>query len=282
MPVPHSDKPNQRYEIAPHPIGVVHSPIASREDMPKGGLPASIEVFPEFEEGLEGIEDNTHIMAIAWLHEAARDRLKVMRPGDRQGSHPRGVFSTRSPNRPNPVGVMTARLLRREGRILYLDRLDMVDGTPVLDIKPHAPGFDGAFSARTARELSPNLHRDPRRELLDLLHEAASFHGEICPGLALGVRIMYHTMTAWGVAQKDPKVSITLGEDGCITDALQALSGATFGNRRLAVGRGKDFILQHDARRLTYTLKELKGRDADYVLSAEESDLFQITETTTE
>lgn len=279
MPVhpTHHPQADQASSLSLRPIGVVHSPISSRDRMPKGGVPADIEVYPEFEEGLKEIEGNTHITVIVWLHQAARDRLTVTR---RMGSDhiPRGVFATRSPIRPNPIGVMTARLMGREGRILHLDRLDIIDGTPVLDVKPYAPGFDGAFSARSARELSTTRDPDRKRELQDMAYEAQSFHGETCPGLVLGVRMLYHAMVTWGIAQKDPQLSITVGNRGCIADALQALSGATFGNGRLAAGRDEDFVLQHDSRRLTFALKRPGKRALEDILEADITELFAIWE----
>src|SRR3972149_2221429 len=136
-------------------VGVVHSTVMRSEDMPRGGVPATLEVFPEFTDGLLGIESNTHIVVVGWLHKADRSELLIQRDDRDDGLSRRGVFACRSPARPNPIGVTTVKLLRREGNRLQVSSLDMIDGTPILDIKPHSAGFDGVFSARSARDLAP-------------------------------------------------------------------------------------------------------------------------------
>ncbi len=97
-------------------------------------------VFPEYGEGLDGIERFSHIILLCWMHKAERDVLKV---------HPRprpelflGVFATRSPSRPNPIGLYTVKLLSRIGLELRIQPIDAYAGTPVLDIKPYIPGLD--------------------------------------------------------------------------------------------------------------------------------------------
>ncbi|MEM0283916.1 MAG: tRNA (N6-threonylcarbamoyladenosine(37)-N6)-methyltransferase TrmO [Sulfolobales archaeon] len=111
------------------------------------GVQGSIEILPEYEEALEGIEGFSHIIVIAYLHKAISRRgvlrvrpRKFMRYGLSEEEIPEvGVFCTDSPHRPNPIAVSIVRLLKREGRILHVDGLDLFDGTPVLDIKPYTP-----------------------------------------------------------------------------------------------------------------------------------------------
>jgi tRNA (adenine37-N6)-methyltransferase len=121
------------------PIGFVHSPHTDTSQIPKGcgarheaeGL---IEVLPEFEEGLLDIEGFSHLFVI-WVFDRAEGFALVgMPPTDER---PHGVFATRSPRRPNPLGLTVVRLLGREGRRLRVAGLDMLDGTPVLDLKPY-------------------------------------------------------------------------------------------------------------------------------------------------
>lgn len=225
--------------------------------MPRRGVRAGIEVFPQFLPGLHRIEQNSHIMVIAWLHRAERDLLQVQRPRWEEG--PRGVFACRSPSRPNPIGITTVKLLRREGANLDVEPLDFIDGTPVLDIKPHSAGLDGVFAARSARDLTPIAKFDPAREREAMLREAENFHGELCPGIALGVRMLYHTGCHFNVAQKDPELRVYLGEDGCICDALQALTGATFGNGRLRVSREASFAIGYRERELVFLARAQAG-----------------------
>ena len=127
------------------PVGTVRSTLTRPEDAPRqgraAGTEAVLEIDPACEEGLAGIGDNERLIVICWLHLAARDRLRVHPRGD--GSSPeRGVFATRSPLRPNPFAVYTVDLLEVDGRRLRVRGIDAVDGTPVLDIRPHRPGLD--------------------------------------------------------------------------------------------------------------------------------------------
>ncbi len=136
-------------EITLKPIGVVHTD-ASIEEI-KGsyfGVKGVIEVYPEYEEGLEYIEDFSHIILIAWLHHVTEEQRKVLKVRHRRLKRfgveiddlPEvGVFCTDSPHRPNPIALSIVRLVERKGRFLYVDGLDLFDGTPILDIKAYTP-----------------------------------------------------------------------------------------------------------------------------------------------
>jgi len=258
------------------PIGRVRSPIADPAAMPIWGVPAEVEVFPEYAEGLEAIETNTHIIVIGWLHQADRTQLRVHSRHSRPDQPPRGVFGLRSSIRPNPLALCVARLLRVEGPRLYLERLDLIDGTPVVDLKRYAVGWDCVFAARSSRELSFPHGHDAPETLRDMLNEAEHFHGERCAGLAIGVQIIYHAMRAWQVGPKDPALRLWLGQDGCIADALQALSGATWGNGRLKVGRGSAFRLAYGEEALTFTPRRPSAGDPEELLRADPQTLFTV------
>lgn len=125
------------------PVGVVRSPFKEPADLPPPAFApprffekstGEIEIFPDFEPGLEGLEGFSHIIVLFHFHRAGGAKLKVVPPGE---SRPRGVFATRSPHRPNPLGLSVLRLLGRHGRVLEVSGLDLIDGTPVLDIKPY-------------------------------------------------------------------------------------------------------------------------------------------------
>jgi tRNA-Thr(GGU) m(6)t(6)A37 methyltransferase TsaA len=246
--------------------------------MSRRGVPAYIEVYADYVDGLLKIEGNSHIMVIGWLHRADRDLLQVDRYSIDGQVTKKGVFACRAPVRPNPIGVTTARLLRIEGARLYVDELDMIDGTPVLDIKPHAPGFDAIFAARSVRDLFWTPYRDPGRVQESMLDEAENFHGERCSGVALGVRMMFQAMRTFEVAQKNPGLRLVLGLDGCVADALQALSGATFGNGRLVVGAEPVFRFRHGRRELTFGLRDHGAGSPDEVMSRDIDQLFDIAE----
>jgi tRNA-Thr(GGU) m(6)t(6)A37 methyltransferase TsaA len=121
------------------PIGVVRSPLTEREEAPnqggEGAPDAFIEFTPEVEEALEGIEAGDELIVITWLHESRRDVLKTHPRGDT--SVPlAGVFATRSPDRPNPLGLHPVTVLEIDGRRLKVGPLEAIDGTPVVDLKP--------------------------------------------------------------------------------------------------------------------------------------------------
>jgi tRNA-Thr(GGU) m(6)t(6)A37 methyltransferase TsaA len=126
------------------PIGTVHSPINEKsENLPfqsfSSDVEGTIELKPEFELGLEGIEGFSHLFIVFYLHKNRKVKLKTVPLLEEEE---RGIFGTRSPSRPNHIGVSTVRLLSREGRILRVKGLDIFDGTPVLDIKPYVPKVD--------------------------------------------------------------------------------------------------------------------------------------------
>ena len=88
----------------------------------------------------------------------------------------------RAPGRPNPIGLTSARVLGVEGRVVRLDRLDMIDGTPIVDIKRYSPGWNSIFSARTSRDTEHPGNRNRASFLRDMLVEAVNFHGVRCVG----------------------------------------------------------------------------------------------------
>ena len=123
------------------PIGVIHSPFSSAEETPIQPVfskenRGTVEVFDEYSEGLKDIDGFSHIMLIYCFHEAGETEL-VRRPFMDDRSH--GIFAMRHFNRPNPVGLSTVRLLSVEGNVLKVEGIDVLDGTPLLDIKPHIP-----------------------------------------------------------------------------------------------------------------------------------------------
>lgn len=259
------------YEI--RPIGRVVSSVEKGDGMPIDGVPASVEVYPEYEAGLSGIESNTHLLILGWFHRADRESLTL----SRHGGPERGVFGMRSPGRPNPVGLTSARVLGVEGRVVRLDRLDMIDRTPIVDIKRYSPGWDSIFSARTARDTEQPGDRNRESFLRDMLFEAENFHGERCVGAALGARMVDYTIHHWCIAKKEPGLKVTWGPDGRINDALQAITGATSGNGRLDFGAGDDYALSWKGWSLRFTPREV-GLGVEDVLSAALGEVMGVEE----
>jgi len=123
------------------PIGRVHSPYTATGEIPKGlgvehRAEGAIEIFPEYESGLLDVEGFSHLYVL-WVFDRAGDLPTIWVGTPPADDRPHGVFATRSPRRPNPLALTTVELLRREGRTLYVRGVDMLDGTPVLDLKPY-------------------------------------------------------------------------------------------------------------------------------------------------
>jgi tRNA-Thr(GGU) m(6)t(6)A37 methyltransferase TsaA len=138
-------------KITYHSIGIIHSPFADPEGMPiqptgAASAPGVAEVFPEFADGLRDLDGFSHVVLLYHLHRARRASLEVIPFLEDQA---RGVFATRAPTRPNPIGLSIVELRRIEGRHLHLGNVDILDGTPLLDIKPYVPEFDRPRHVRT-------------------------------------------------------------------------------------------------------------------------------------
>jgi tRNA-Thr(GGU) m(6)t(6)A37 methyltransferase TsaA len=126
------------------PIGFLRTPFTSLLDMPI--QPSSdkaqsgyVDIFPEYEEALKDIGLFSHVILLYYFHAQSKTRLTV-KPFLDDVEH--GVFATRAPARPNPIGMSVVELVKLEKNRLFLNKLDMLDGTPLLDIKPYVPQFD--------------------------------------------------------------------------------------------------------------------------------------------
>lgn len=130
-------------EIKYHPIGIVHSPFKEPKGTPIQptaalGIKATVEIYHEYEEGLQDLECFSHIIIIYHFHLSKHYNLKV-KPYMDNNFH--GVFATRSPSRPNPIGLSVVRLISIENNVLNVQNIEIIEGTPVLDIKPYIPEF---------------------------------------------------------------------------------------------------------------------------------------------
>jgi len=151
------------HEIIYKPIGIIHSPFKEPRGTPiqpsaAGDVEGMVEVFPEYVEGLKDIEGFSHLILIYHFHLVKRSALQVKPYMDDQ-SH--GVFATRAPARPNSIGISIVRLLEVEDTKLHIQGVDVVDGTPLLDIKPYVPQFDAGAVERIGW-LETNVNRLPR------------------------------------------------------------------------------------------------------------------------
>ena len=125
-------------------IGIIHSPFSEIKGMPiqpsgAKGIKGTVELMPEYAVGLQDLEGFSHVILIYHMHLSTGFSLRVKPFLD---DELRGVFATRAPRRPNPIGLSVLRLIKIEGTILHVEDIDIVDRTPLLDIKPYVPEFD--------------------------------------------------------------------------------------------------------------------------------------------
>jgi len=134
-----------------HSIGNIHSPYRDAANMPiqppgAAGVAGTVTVDEKYQEGLKDIDGFSHLILIYHFHLSHGFSLKVM-PFMDNVAH--GVFATRAPRRPNPIGMSIVRLVRVEGSLLHIEDVDIVDGTPLLDLKPYVPLFDSRQDVKT-------------------------------------------------------------------------------------------------------------------------------------
>jgi tRNA (adenine37-N6)-methyltransferase len=130
-------------------IGTARTPYKTRRDAPRQGRTenalATLEILPEFEPGLDGVEKFSHLIILYWQHMGNRKKFRTATPS---GPEVRGVFATRSPNRPNPIGLCMVELVERHGLTLIVRGMDAVDESAILDIKPYISDLDSLCHAR--------------------------------------------------------------------------------------------------------------------------------------
>lgn len=147
-------------EIKYKPIGVIHSPFKKPEGTPiqpagARGVKGMVEIFPEYAQGLKDIEGFSHIILLYHFHRSRAGTLLVKPYMD---DETRGVFAMRGPSRPNAIGISVVRLLKVEKQMLHIQDVDVVDGTPLLDIKPYIPEFD-IREVKRIGWLQENVHK---------------------------------------------------------------------------------------------------------------------------
>lgn len=138
-------------EISYRPIGTIYSPFTQLEGMPiqppgAAGVRGRVEILAEYAAGLDDLDGFSHVILLYHFHRAGLPQLSVVPFMDTQ---PRGLFATRAPRRPNAIGLSVVRLVAVEGTTLHIENVDVLDGTPLLDLKPYVPDFDQPAEART-------------------------------------------------------------------------------------------------------------------------------------
>lgn len=139
---------NELPEITLKAIGIVKNEIKEPTHQYSDNIVSEIIIDNSLVEALDNLDEFSHIIVLYWIHRSRRPApMKVHPRGDLERGL-RGVFSTRSPSRPNPIGKATVRLLERKGNVLKVRGLDAINGSPVLDIKPYIPGYDSVDDGR--------------------------------------------------------------------------------------------------------------------------------------
>jgi tRNA-Thr(GGU) m(6)t(6)A37 methyltransferase TsaA len=140
-----------------HAIGVIHTPFQETEGVPiqsaRSDAAGTVEVFPQYLEGLDGVEEFSHLILVYAFHRAPDQVQLLVKPFLDDRLH--GIFATRFPNRPNQIGLSVVRFVSRVENALAFLGADMLDGTPLLDIKPYVPDFD----IHTATKIGWYAHR---------------------------------------------------------------------------------------------------------------------------
>lgn len=217
---------------------------------------SKIIINPEFTEGLEGIEDQIFIDIVFLFHKSEGYSLQThIFTGEKKG-----VFASRSPKRPNSIGVTTVKLINCREQVLEVSGLDAVNGTPVLDIKPCDNSIFEDEKNNNKASIA-RLKSNPRADIIkhinnnnteQLLLEAGRIHGHFCPGLAMGIMagmIATRELKAYSDGMEDV-VAIT-ETNNCFADGIQYLTGCTFGNNAL---------IYNDVGKTAFTLATRNGK----------------------
>ncbi len=232
-------------EIVLRPIGRVVSEFRHRKGVPRLGGPAAVELFPEFEPGLHRLEKHSHLWVLAWLDQAERDVLQVIPRGipERTEANLHGVFAVRSPVRPNPIGLTLARIVRVSGSRIEFDRLDFINGTPVIDLKPYFLSRDAVYAARNTQ-----IGRPADREALfeSLRTQAVNFCGGHGRELDVAVEI-YTDFRADVLDFTEPqglRATVPLTRPVLI-DAFIGMTRCTPGRGTLKFSSNLEVVLEH-------------------------------------
>jgi tRNA (adenine37-N6)-methyltransferase len=205
------------------PIGFARSPFVEKVEAPRQavaseGAVGRIEVLPEHEHALEDLEDFERIWVIFLFHQVppGPSPSKVLPP---RSDRKRGVFATRSPHRPNPIGMSAVQLVRVEGLVVHIRELDLIDGTPVLDLKPYVPYAD-AFPDANAGWLDAKPDPRPSWDVAFTDEAGAQLAWLAAEGLALDLRARIMETLSLG-PQPHPYRRIKKADDGTLVLAVK-------------------------------------------------------------
>jgi formylmethanofuran dehydrogenase subunit E len=234
-----------------------------------------IEIEEKYIDGLDKIEDYEYLQILFYFHRSeGYDLISKRRKGPE-----RGLFTSRSPRRPSPIGMTTVELLKREDSKLYVYGLDAIDGTPVIDIKPYTSFMDQpsiSLQKKTPRYQIEKMIK--YQNMHDLLLKAGELHGHYCPYLALGVLAASDALNRLSVVNDGMEDLLAVVEtNSCFSDGVQYIAGTTFGNNALIYRDfGKTavtFVRRNEAdKNIRYYLKDSEFISREY---PEADKLFQ-------
>jgi len=257
-------------EILVKTIGIVKNQYKAHKDHRALKVEIStITIFDEYIDALVGIDSLCYIDVLFYFHES-ESRLQTTTFNNRTVE--RGVFSSRSPRRPNLIGVTGVKLINREGNTLWVEGLDAINGTPVIDIK-------SADTSLFAYEIDNNpihldkLRQSPRIEIRNdiyanrtdsLMNKAAALHGHYCPGLAMGIMASVRAMNMLEAESDGMEDLLAITEiNSCFSDGVQFVTGCTFGNNALIykdIGKTAFTLTKRDGKGIRIATKA-SGRD---------------------
>lgn len=207
-----------------NPVGIVHSSYDDPSTAPPHNINASIEIFPEYAQGLLKIEEHSHLWILSWFHKARRDLLMAMPCRANRSVPEYGVFGLRAAGRPNPIGLSLVKLEKVENNILHVQGLDAIDGTPVIDIKTYFEQ-DIVFSP-----LAPYIRpHDKGTRYNRLFKEAYNHHQEECRDFHIALRMAFAAQDVFSKLNS-PDLKVSVKGPGCFADTIQGLFRARLAN----------------------------------------------------
>ncbi len=215
-----------------NPIGYVRNPFRTEDEIPYQGGASILELLPDHQEAASGLEPG-YIWVLTWLHQSERT------PARHAGGRVRGSFASRTPVRLNPVGITVTRLLSREGARLSVDALDVIDGTPLLDVKPYVREFDCVFGPA-----DPAWRRAPERKqrLARIVRTIERFCGPLTPELTRAADIALAADIDLDVAVNSPDLTWECCCSLGIAAGIQAVAGAPLHSPRFRLGPDEGLI----------------------------------------
>lgn len=180
------------------------------------------------------------------------------------------------------MSLSASELISRDERFLRVANLDVIDSTPVIDIKPYEPGWDCIFAAKDSDRTEKLRRMLPAEVREDLLREAVNYHGERCTGLAMAVRMAMFAGERLGCDLRRDEVCILIGKNHCISDSLIGITGARLGNNRLyynlspRITKSKDSYSIYNAEKTIVFRRKRFMKDFTSILECNINDLFDI------